>query len=218
MAAFVRRIWNNTGPDLIMQELLYGFIMALLFVTATRAGVIPFEGRLDLCLLIIGMNVTWGAIDAILFYMIDVFNQRRFINIMNSCGTRGDCVDAMMDEFGGTPLDILDPEDERKVCEMILESRIAEGFDLRRDRRDMAYSAIGCFLVTVLTIFPVIIPILVFPDIGTGTAVASLVSAALLFLVGWDMGDRLGTSRLKTGLAVLCVATVLILVGTFTGG
>lgn len=218
MAAFVRRIWNNTGPDLIMQELLYGFIMALLFVTATRAGVIPFEGKLDLCLLIIGMNVTWGTIDAILFYMIDVFNQRRFINIMNSCGTRGDCVDAMMDEFGGTPLDILDPEDERKVCEMILESRIAEGFDLRRDRRDMAYSAIGCFLVTVLTIFPVIIPILVLPDIGTGTAVASLVSAALLFLVGWDMGDRLGTSRLKTGLAVLCVATVLILVGTFTGG
>ena len=218
MAAFVRRIWNNTGPDLVMQELLYGFIMALLFVTATRAGVIPFEGKLDLCLLIIGMNVTWGAIDAILFYMIDVFNQRRFINIMNSCGTRGDCVDAMMDEFGGTPLDILDPEDERKVCEMILESRIAEGFDLRRDRRDMAYSAIGCFLVTVLTIFPVIIPILVLPDIGTGTAVASLVSAALLFLVGWDMGDRLGTSRLKTGLAVLCVATVLILVGTFTGG
>ena len=218
MAAFVRRIWNNTGPDLVMQELLYGFIMALLFVTATRAGVIPFEGKLDLCLLIIGMNVTWGTIDAILFYMIDVFNQRRFINIMNSCGTRGDCVDAMMDEFGGTPLDILDPEDERKVCEMILESRIAEGFDLRRDRRDMAYSAIGCFLVTVLTIFPVIIPILVLPDIGTGTAVASLVSAALLFLVGWDMGDRLGTSRLKTGLAVLCVATVLILVGTFTGG
>ena len=45
MAAFVRRIWNNTGPDLIMQELLYGFIMALLFVTATRAGVIPFEGN-----------------------------------------------------------------------------------------------------------------------------------------------------------------------------
>lgn len=218
MVAVVKKIASSTGPDLIMQELLYGFIMALLFVTATRTGLIPYEGKWELCILIIGMNVTWGAIDAVLFYMVDVFNQRRFINIMRSCGIRGDCVDAVMDEFGGTPLDILDPDDERRVCEHILESRIAKDFDLRRDRLEMAYSAIGCFLVTVLTILPVVVPILLFPDIGTGMLVASAVSAILLFVVGWDMGGRLGVSRWKCGITVTVIAAVLIIVGTFTGG
>ena len=73
------RVVNNTGPGLALQEMMYGFIMALLFITATRFGVIDCNSAIDLIVLMAGMDFTWGAIDCILFYFVDVLDQRRML-------------------------------------------------------------------------------------------------------------------------------------------
>ena len=68
-----RGIVRKTGPGLAIQEVLYGFIMALIYVTAARIGILRYTDTLNLVILIIGMNFTWGFIDAVVFYMVDVF-------------------------------------------------------------------------------------------------------------------------------------------------
>ena len=69
-----RRLVGITGVSLALQELLYGLIMALIFITAARVGVLHYTDRENLVILIMGMNLTWGAIDAIVFYLLDIFS------------------------------------------------------------------------------------------------------------------------------------------------
>lgn len=66
------RLVDATGPSTALQELLYGFIMALIFVNAARLGILEYSDPMDFVLVIIGMNATWGAIDGIIFYYLGV--------------------------------------------------------------------------------------------------------------------------------------------------
>ena len=61
-----------TGPGTALQELLYGFIMALIFVNAVLLGVVSFDSKWQFILVVLGMNATWGAIDGIVFYYLDM--------------------------------------------------------------------------------------------------------------------------------------------------
>ncbi len=215
-----RGIVRKTGPGLAMQEILYGFIMALIFVTAARIGVLHYSGRLELLLLIIGMNFTWGAIDAVVFYMVDVFNQRKFIRLMNNRGTkdRDFLIDRMLDEFSGTPLDILDPESEREICEAILYKELEGEDEIVKDRKAMRDSALACFLITVITLVPIVVPIALVDDINTGLMLASSFSAISLFFVGFRMERYIGINRWISGLMLTGVAWAITIVSTFTGG
>ena len=65
-----------------------------------------------------------------------------------------------MNEFASTPLDVIPDEDLRTVCESILDRELQSEEKFRNDRRAMALSSLGCFLITVLTIIPIAIPIL----------------------------------------------------------
>lgn len=60
-------------PDrgLIIQEAMYGFIMALTFVTVAKLGIVRYE-RENLIIAIIMMDFVWGVIDLIIFYNLDV--------------------------------------------------------------------------------------------------------------------------------------------------
>lgn len=215
-----RRLVGITGVSLALQELLYGLIMALIFITAARVGVLHYTDRENLVILIMGMNLTWGAIDAIVFYLLDIFEQRRFVGIMNGSRNipRERRVDMMMDSFSGTPLDILDPASEREVCERILDMEIEGPGRLAMDRRDMAMSSLGCFVITALTILPTALPVLLFEDVDTGLAVASGLSSVILMVVGYRMGPILGVNRWVLALALTGFSWAITVVATFTGG
>ena len=62
---------KSAGPGLIVQEAMYGFIMALIFITATRFGFFGDISASRLVVMILGMNLTWGAIDMVVFYLVD---------------------------------------------------------------------------------------------------------------------------------------------------
>ena len=78
-----QRLITMTGPGLAVQELLYGFIMELIFVTAARIGLLDYSGKTELILMILGMNATWGAIDAVIFYAIDTFDENNHVKMIN---------------------------------------------------------------------------------------------------------------------------------------
>ncbi len=216
----LKKIVDITGPSLALQEFLYGFIMALLFVTAARAGVLAAD-RTGLILLIIGMNFTWGAIDMIIFTLVDTMDQRHYVNIVNSKDRVDD--DAYVeriikDELSGTLVDILDDEDAKGVIRHIMSSRLEPEEDLVRERHDMIRSGFACFLITMLTTIPVILPILLIPNLSTGLAVASMISSVCLFFIGYLIAPYIGRSKWLTGLVITAFAWALTIAGTFTGG
>lgn len=214
-----RGIVRKTGPGLAIQEVLYGFIMALIYVTAARISILRYTDTLNLVILIIGMNFTWGLIDAVVFYMVDIFNQRKFVRIMSACDLPHDRkVEMMLDEFSGTPLDILDPEDERRICEDILSKTVESESERLSDRRAMRDSAIACFLITILTTVPIVVPLLLIGDIGTALTVASCLSSICLFFIGFRMERYLGVNRWIAGLFLTAVGWMITIAATFTGG
>ncbi len=216
-----RGIVRKTGPSLAVQEVLYGFIMALIFVTAARIGIFDFGyDRERLVALIVGMNLTWGAIDAIVFYMLGVFEQKRFIRVMSNTDGLDDelRVRILLDSFSGTPLDILDPKSEEEACRRILKLDLENPEEQALDRKDLMHSCIGCFIITALTIIPVVLPIIVIGNLDLALTVASMVSSVILMAVGYALGPMVGVERWKLALILTAISWTITVAATFTGG
>lgn len=221
MSNAISRLVDMTGKGTALQELMYGFIMELIFVTAARIGTVDAD-PIHLIVLIIGMNLTWGAIDAVIFYMIGAYSEIEHANVIRhakrSHSDREAAVDYLYDNFSGTPLDTLRPEDERRICEMILDCEVEDEEEFAKDRHAYAMSSLGCFIITALTIIPVAIPLLIWQDdVYTGLAIASALSSTIMFFVGYVYGKDSGKQFIMgIGLAAICWA--ITLVATFTGG
>ena len=215
----VSNLVGKTGVGLALQEVLYGFIMALIFVTAARIGILKYDDATDLIILIVGMNLTWGAIDAVVFYFIDTMNQRKYVRLLESEDIdRKERLDALLSEFGGTPMDVLDPECEKIMCERMLDMKVENESEKAKDRRDMRHSAIACFLITASTIVPVIVPLLLIGDVMDALLVSSCLSAVVLFFVGYMTGGDLGLNKMKFGLILTAISWAITIVATITGG
>ncbi|MDY0293993.1 MAG: VIT1/CCC1 transporter family protein [Candidatus Methanomethylophilaceae archaeon] len=218
-ARIMRRIVGYVGPGLALQELLYGFIMALLFVTAAQLGIV--KDAISAIVLIVGMNFTWGAIDMIVFTVVDRFNQRKYIRLVagKDSAENGRYVERLIeDELAGTLIDVVDREDEKKIVELIMASRLESEEELLRDRREMFMGSLFSFVITLTTVIPVIVPLMVIRDFGLALTVASGMASVCLFFTGYYMAPYVGYSRWKTGLGLAAMGWAITIAATFTGG
>lgn len=218
----MKMLIGATGPALALQELLYGFIMELIFVTAARIGILAYDDTTGLCLMIIGMNATWGGIDAIVFFLINHFNYRMYRRLIiaarSDSDSRDNVMNRMMNSFDGTLIDTLTQDAERRICEIIVESELESDEGVSRDYRKMVYSSIGCFIITLLTIVPVIAPIIILDNPKIGLDVASVLASILLFFIGYRMKDYFGVSGWGMGLFLTGISWSITIIATFSGG
>ena len=216
-----RRVMGYTGTGLMLQELLYGFIMALLFITAARFRLIDF-GVKELIILIVGMNFTWGLIDMLVFFTIDAFDQKKYIRIIEAKkkGTMDEkeIQTLIKDELSGTIADIIDAESERKVIDQLMNSDLEPADQILSERRNMFYSAFFCFLLTMFTVIPVILPLLLISDFRTALFYSAGFASIMLFFVGYYVAPYFGQNRWLVGIGTLTFAGVITLLATFTGG
>jgi hypothetical protein len=208
-----------TGHSTALQELLYGFIMGQIFVNAALLGTLHFDGPGQFVTMVIGMNTTWGAIDALIFYYLGVCDQRRYTRLVSDKSLdREYKVEELMDEFGATPLDVLSDRDKKWVCEKMLDRELQSDEDNRKDRIAIAYSSLGCFIITVLTIIPIAIPVLLISDFETSLRVANLLVSIILFFVGYYIAPYLGLNRIHVSITLMAMCFGVSLISVFTGG
>ena len=212
------RIARHTGSSLALQEMLYGFIMALLFITAAKFEVLKYSSETDLVILMVGMDFTWGAIDAVLFYMIDVMDQRRMERILTSGKDPEEVADILQDEFGGSPAGLLRPEGIRRVGLQVASEPLKDQEGLKADRWKMLSSSFYCFLATTVTLLAVVPPLLFIDDISTALTVSSAISSFVLFFIGYEYSGYIGVNKVVGGIAITSVSWAITLVATFTGG
>ena len=77
-------------------------------------------------------------------------------------------------------------------------------------RFDDLRGALGVFLLVAASTFPLVVPFLVFRELGTALLGSRLVAVAMLFLGGWLLARYSGGNRWLAGTAMAAVGVVLI--------
>lgn len=219
---FIKAFVGYTGPELAIQEALYGFVMALIFITSASVGLISYDSPWSLVILIIGMNFVWGTIDMYIFYKMDVFAQARYVRIMEeSKDERGmaEHYDEIYGELDGTIFDVLSEDDKNNAVKLVLTGRLETSEELKRDRKNMFMSAAVCFTITLITTIPIILCLLLIPAECGPLMWASATACICLFFVGFMLEpDDPTLKRLTTGASLTIISFALTFFATYLGG
>ena len=127
-------------------------------------------------------------------------------------------LDNIMDEFSNTPLDILDDKDKREVCEIILTKKMQSEESAKGDRRDLLVSSLGCILISLVALIPIILPVMVIDDMDEGLTAVSAMTSLILFIVGYKIAPYMGTNKWLTAFTITGVTLAIALISVFTGG
>jgi hypothetical protein len=209
-----------TGISTALQEILYGFIMSLIFIYATRFGILSYSSSLEFIVVVVGMNFSWGAIDGIVYYYLSSCNQRIYHRVISGKSdlSHDKEIEFLLDELSGSPAGVLKEDDLRDICERITTMETKSEEQLHSDKKEIAKTSLGMFIFTAITLIPVVIPILVMPDFMEALAMASYISSFVLFLVGYYLGPYLGVNKWVSGFMLFLLSISISIIATFTGG
>ncbi len=127
-------------------------------------------------------------------------------------------LDIIIDEFSNTPLDILDDKDRREVCEIILTKKMQSEESAKGDRRDLLVSSLGCILISLVALIPIILPVMVIDDMDEGLSAVSTITSLILFIVGYKIAPYMGTNKWLTAFTITGITLAIALISVFTGG
>ena len=214
------KLVSHTGPGLAIQESLYGFIMAMIFVNAAQAGILTFVSNIQLAIVIFSTNFTWGVIDALVIILVGTLERKRDLLILRRSRENNDSKYRAMvkDDLSGTIVDAVTDEDECRIIHQILASEVESDEELAKDRRDLYMAGLSSFVITVLAAVPALIPILLIPDLHTALFVASAFGATALFFVGYGMSRHIGANRWGMALMFMTIGWAVTVMATFMGG
>lgn len=201
-----------------VSELLFGLFMALTFVGAVS---VAESGRVEIRAMLaaaLGCNLAWGLADAVMYLVRTVTDRGRSLTLVRSVRAA-------------------DPEAGRRLIEGALSSattglvsvteieairgRILALPDLperpRLEARDLL-AALAVFLLVVAATFPVVLPFVIFADVGTAKNVSRGIALAMLFFGGMALGRYAGygswrVGLMMTGLGAALVAAIMALGG-----
>jgi hypothetical protein len=216
------RVHRYLDPEESLGELLFGLIMTLTVTLGIRLLSPQDELRpYDLAAALIGCNVAWGIIDAVLYLLGSLFarNQRvHFMRKLRTMPAQAQALQAIREEFG--------LDDERLVPEEDLTAFYRAALDVLRHARverarlrgrDLAAALMIVVLVSV-TAVPGAVPFLVVDDGAVALRWANALQTGLLFAVGFRWARFSGANPWWTGLAIAGLSVALVLVAVVLGG
>jgi len=218
----LKEYMQKVDPDLIVQEAMYGFVMALTFITSAQFGLIEASTPHHLIVAILAMNFVWGSIDMYIFYRMDVNAQRRQLRLLreNSAAVDREANrNQMYDELGGTIFDSADEQSKEKATAVLLDAKPEDTKGIRRDRHWMMVNAVASFIVTVATAVPIVICLTFIQNMHSALMWSSVSASFCLFFVGYALSPySTRFSRVLTGLFTTLMALVLTIFAAFFGG
>jgi hypothetical protein len=206
-------------PTARISEVLFGLIMALTF---TGSLGVATAGREEIRMLLIGMigcNVAWGLVDAVMFLMSSVTERGHglmTIRAVHQAQASGDAHRIIAQALPPMVASIMTVDDLEKLRLAVLGIRPVEsraGFT----RQDWL-GAGAVFLLVFLSTFPVVIPFLVFETAHVALRVSNLVAIVMLFCLGYWLGQHSGHRPWATGASMVLLGLVLVGIAVALGG
>jgi hypothetical protein len=215
----VRERVLSPSPVDRVSELLFGLFMALTFTGAVSVADAGREQIRGMFVAALGCNLAWGLVDAVMFVVRTVTDRGRLLTLVRSVRAEPDA------------------EAGRRLIERSL-SRVVAGLvssaevEAMRGRivaltavparptlqRDDLLAALAIFLIVVASTFPVVLPFVLFGDLGTAKTVSRITALAMLFMGGLALGRYAGYGSWKVGFMMVGLGTALVLAINALGG
>jgi hypothetical protein len=219
---WLHHLIRHTGPTYALQELIYGLVMALGTISTVSIGIgLDPSSRDILVVAAVGVNVTWGLADMIMYMVTKNFDRlrhQRMAEVIRADDDGEYPLEAVEDDLSETIVATLDPADQQRIYLDVMDSASrAVGRPLRFSAGHF-YGGLTCLLLTVLAAVPMVVPLLLIDPLSFGLRVASTMAIALLFLTGYLWAPYAGLRRWRAGLAMMAVGAVITLATLVLGG
>src|SRR5262245_29831748 len=202
-----------------ISEILFGLIMALTFTTTLGAATADRNDVRTMLVGVLGCNIAWGLVDAVMFVMMAVVERGRgllTIRAVHDARDRDDAYRAITRDMSPVMASILTNADLERVRQGLLSLQgvpkspgLTPGDWLR---------ALGIFLLVFLSTFPVAIPFVVFQQVQIATRISNLIALVLMFAAGAVLARYGGVNVWRTGFSVALLGVVLVAITIALGG
>jgi len=217
--------WTALPPAPILDplertsEILFGVIMVLTFTSSISVAHGGQAETREVLVAALGCNVAWGIVDAAFYLMSSVIGRARGIRILQTIRENRDPELSQHLILGALPEPVsavLNPPEveELRVRLARHQAPLAHPMVTRKD----ISGAFAVFLLVFLSTLPISIPFLLFPEIGFAMRASNTVAVAMLFGMGWTLGQHTGRSGFPAGLAMVCLGLVLVAITIALGG
>jgi len=217
-----RFIDRYLDPADSLGELLFGLIMALTVTLGARLLTQRSEvDARELVVAMVGCNIAWGIIDAVLYLIGAKFSRNRRIRFAQKLRTakrESEAMAAIREEFSLEDEPAVNEQDRAAFHRVVLD--ILRRADTKRARlRGQDLKAAGVIVVLVsLAALPGVLPFLILGDSYLALRLANLLQIALLFGVGFHWAQYTGASPWHAGFLIVALSVVLVTVSVLLGG
>ena len=217
-----RGFWSKVDPELVIQEAMYGCIMALTLMLTARIGLFQYESNAHLILAILGMDVVWAVIDMYIFFRVDIMARHRALKLyweLRNYPDRESRKESLEGEFDGTVFQMVSKEDQDKMIDVFLDGTFTGKEGFRKSTGHYLFNAVTAFVAASAPAIPPVLCLMFIDDFNEAVISAATISSILIFFVGYFMapGDSV-RARTVTGLSTTAICLFFTVVCAAFGG
>jgi len=206
-------------PVARVSEVLFGLIMALTFTGTLSAATADRNEVRTLLIGVIGCNIAWGLVDAVMFLMSSLAERGHgllTVRAVRNAATPHAAHLVIADAIPPILVPMLHRDDFEKMRQGLLGvDKLPSSPSLTKE--DWA-GALAVFLLVFLSTFPIVIPFLIFRNVHLALRLSNLVALVMLFITGSWLARHGGHNPLWTGLAMMTLGVVLVGITIALGG
>jgi hypothetical protein len=206
-------------PIARVSEILFGLIMALTFTGALGAATAGREDVRELLIGMIGCNIAWGLVDAVMFLMSSLTERGRdlvTIRDVRAASSPAQAHTVIASALSPVMTSLLTDEGVEHVRQRVLQ--MPDLPPAPALTKDDWRGALGVFLLVFLSTFPVVIPFMVFRNVRLALRTSNLVAIVMLFTCGYWLARHGGYHPLRTGLSMVVLGVSLVAIAIALGG
>jgi hypothetical protein len=202
-----------------VSEMLFGLFMALTFVGAISVADQGDAQIRTMFIAALGCNLAWGLVDAVMYLVRTVTDRGRLLTLIRSVRSAPDAesgrtlIEGSLSQVAAGLVSTAEIEAMRGrvVALTTLPAR-------PKLNRDDLIAALAIFLIVVASTFPVVLPFMLFEDVGMAKNVSRAVALAMLFAGGLALGRYAGYGSWKVGFLMAGLGTALVVAINALGG
>lgn len=194
-----------------VSEMLFGLFMALTFVGAVSvadAGQAEIRNMLAAAL---GCNLAWGLVDAVMYLVRTVTDRGRSLTLVRSVREAADAQSGrrlIANSLSRVAAGLVTDAEIEAIRRRVL--ALASVPARPKLQWEDYLAALVIFAIVVASTFPVVVPFLIFDDVGLAKNVSRIIALAMLFFGGLALGRHAGYGSLKAGFTMAGLGAVLV--------
>jgi len=209
------------APEERLSEILFGLIMVLSIISATKIGLV--EGETSIHTMIIaalGCNIAWGIVDGVMFVLEGIFARARYADLVTKLKSDDmtSAISVLRREIGDTADLILDEAGKERVYSEVMRSASHLQPEKPRVSKDDVVGSVACFLLVFVSTFPVLIPFFFMRNLWLATRTSNLIAIVMLFYLGYEQAKFTSQNRLHLGLVMVILGCAIVVVTILLGG